>query len=74
MTNRRTPAKRPTKSTTWKPTRARAELVKAIGAVTGVVLLTALLITACLLLHRVLKSCGLGRLFEPFRPRRPALA
>ncbi len=36
------------------------------------VLLTALLIGACLVLHRVLRSCGLGRLFEPFAPRRLA--
>ena len=37
------------------------------------VLLTALLIAACLVLHRVLRTCGLGRLFEPFRTRRAAL-
>ncbi len=44
MTNRRTPAKRPTKSTTWKPSRPRAELYKAIGGAAGVVLVTVLLI------------------------------
>jgi uncharacterized membrane protein YcfT len=33
------------------------------------VLLTALLIGACLVLHRALRSCGLRRLFEPFPPR-----
>jgi threonine dehydratase len=38
------------------------------------VLLTALLIAACLVLHHVLRSCGLGRLFEPFRPHRYPLA
>ncbi len=44
MTNRRTPAKRPTRSTTWKPGRARLEIVKAVGAAAGVVVVTILLI------------------------------
>lgn len=47
MTNRRTPAKRPTQSHTtgsWKPTIPRAELLKAIGAGAGVVVVTVLLI------------------------------
>ena len=44
MTNRRTPAKRPTRSTTWKPGRARSEIVKAVGAAAGVVVVTILLI------------------------------
>jgi hypothetical protein len=44
VTNRRTPAKRPTASKTWKPGRSRSELVKAVGAASGVVIVTALLI------------------------------
>ena len=43
MTNRRKPSQRPT-STSWSPGRPRAELVKAIGGATGVVVLTALII------------------------------
>jgi hypothetical protein len=44
VTNRRTPAKRPTRSTTWKPGRARSEILKAVGAAAGVVVVTILLI------------------------------
>jgi len=43
VTNRRKPAQRAT-STEWKPTRPRAELYKAIGGASAVVLLTALVI------------------------------
>ena len=43
MTNRRKPAKRATTST-WKPGRPRSEWVKAIGAATGIVVLTVLVI------------------------------
>jgi hypothetical protein len=44
VTNRRTPAKRPTASKSWKPPRPRYELAKAIGGGAAVVLVTALLI------------------------------
>jgi hypothetical protein len=44
VTNRRTPAKRPTRSTTWKPGRARSEIVKAVGAAAAVLVVTILLI------------------------------
>jgi uncharacterized membrane protein YcfT len=45
----------------------------AVLAAVEPALLTVLVITACLILHRLLMRCGLGRLFEPFRPRRRAL-
>jgi threonine dehydratase len=44
----------------------------ALAAVEPIIL-TALLIALCLVLHRLLLRCGLGRLFEPFGPRRPVL-
>ena len=63
MTNRRTPAKRH-QSSTWKPTRARSELLKAIGGAAAVVAVTVLLIF-------VMKPGDSNSTPAPCRSRRP---